>query len=277
MPPSAVPKPAASILFLRDSTAGIEVFMVVRNAGLSFAASAMVFPGGKLVAGDHPDSMASAISTGHELNVAHSTHAVAALREAFEEAGLLHVKYPDGRWPDSDSIRALYGFRSAIDSGQSDFGACLRDAGLILTLDTVVPFAHIIGPTVAPKRFDTLFFIAPAPWGQTHKVDDHEIVEAHWITANAALALGDSEHRLLMSPTRLVLSRLKRYESVTEAIADAKANPPTPILPEVQTRDGIIGLYSPSAPGIDEYWEILDGRNAARRGLGGAQSIINSD
>ncbi len=242
--------------------------MVVRNAGLSFAANAMVFPGGKLIAQDQPENMGAAISSRHALDITNTPYAVAAVREAFEEAGLLLAFYPDRCSPGIDTLNTLGAFRTTIDSGQSDFGALLRDAGLVLALDLVVPFAHIIGPTLAPKRFDTRFFIAPAPDDQVPEVDNHEIVEAHWITAKAALALGDSEQRLLMSPTRLVLSRLQRYHSVAEALADAKAKAPTPIQPAVQTRNGVIGLYSPCAPGIDEHWEVLDSNSAARRGLG---------
>lgn len=242
--------------------------MVVRNAGLSFAASAMVFPGGKLIAADEPAAMGAAIATGHALDAIDEAHAVAALREAYEEAGILMAHYTDGRSLSLQAVRALDVFRSRVDSGEANFGAVLREAGLVLILDNVVPFAHIIGPRQAPRRFDTRFFIAPAPEGQMHVVDDHEIIAAQWVTAFDAIAMGDADERLVMHPTRLVLGRLQHYATVAEALAEARRHPPKSILPEVQTRDGVAGLYTPGAPGINEQWEALNSGSAKRRGFG---------
>ena len=239
--------------------------MVVRSAGLAFAASAMVFPGGKLVPSD---ASAGSVTALHDLDIIDTPHAVAALRESFEEAGLLLARDSHGQRPTTESIRQLDIYRKPIDRGEMSFSTLLETAGLVLALDEMVPFAHVIGPTIVPKRFDTRFYIAPAPPAQQHQVDDHEIIKAQWITVDAAFELGDSGKQLLMSPTRMVLSRLQQYRTVAETLRDARLNPPTAILPEVQTRNGEIGLYSPSAPGIAEHWEVLNTANAKARGLG---------
>jgi 8-oxo-dGTP pyrophosphatase MutT (NUDIX family) len=248
-------RPAASMLFIRDSTVGLEVYMVVRSRLVDFAANAMVFPGGKVTPADA--ALAETLRSGQHLAPLHRSHAVAALRESFEEAGLLLAHDHDDIPVGEAVVRRLDPLRAAIDTGQHSFAAILEAEQLCLQLDHLYRFAHIITPKVAPKRFDTHFYIAPCPSGHGPLVDMSEVVAGFWLRPAAALQDSAREF-LLMRPTRMVLERLACAVDVDSALADAAAFDPSAIEPEFQLRDGVQGLATPDAPGFPASWEVMD-------------------
>jgi 8-oxo-dGTP pyrophosphatase MutT (NUDIX family) len=261
--PIAPLRPAASMLFIRDSAAGLEVYMVVRSTRVDFATNALVFPGGKVTPADM--ALAETLITGQHLAPLHRGYAVAALRESFEEAGLLLAHHHDNAPVSEAIVRQLDPLRRAIDAGQQNFAAMLETEQLHLQFDQLYRFAHIITPKVAPKRFDTHFYIAPCPLNHGPVVDMSEVVAGFWLSPSAILKDSARPHTL-MRPTRMVLERLAHARDVDSALADAAAFDPPTIEPEFQLRDGVEGLATPDARGFPASWEAMDDAWAASVG-----------
>lgn len=261
--PIAPLKSAATMLFIRDGNAGVEVYMVVRNERMDFAANAIVFPGGKTTPGDI--ELAATLTTGAHLTVPQRQLAVTALRESFEEAGLLLALDADGAPVSEAQVRRLDPLRAAIDKGQHSFADLLQSEQLRLNLDRLYRFAHIITPKQAPKRFDTHFYVAACPPAHGPVVDMREVVNGFWHTADALLAETELQYTL-MRPTRMVLERLAQSATVEAALHDAASFDPPAIEPELQFRDGVRGLATPDVPGFPANWEPMNAVWAASVG-----------
>jgi 8-oxo-dGTP pyrophosphatase MutT (NUDIX family) len=213
------PRLAATVLLVRDDP--FEVLMVRRAAGGSFA-SAMVFPGG-VVDRDDGNPRWNAYVTGVEgLSRAEQALRIAALREVFEETGLL----------------ILAGGSGKPACNASDFHAVVVASGGRLPLDTLVPFARWITPEGAAKRWDTHFFLCAAPVGQEPVCDAVETVAVEWVDPARVV----SATRKIVFPTRLNLARLAESSNVSEAFAAAAARPLVTVLPKMERRAE--GLYS---------------------------------
>lgn len=228
------PVPAATLMLLRDGADGLEVLMTTRHREAGFAAEAMVFPGGKVNPGDHALARSCAASPG--LDEAALTFRVAALRETFEECGLLLARIADtGAVLSQDMLTALFARRS----GATDFMTVIAEARLELATDLLVPFAHWITPADQPKRFDTKFFLAPAPATQVAVPDGREAVDAVWTTPEAALAGADAGRIKLILATRMNLVKLGRAGTVAAALEAARRDTIVTVQPQlVQTPDG---------------------------------------
>lgn len=211
MPLPVEPQPAASLILLRDGADGPEVLMVRRHEGLRFAPGATVFPGGRL----DPDDQAPPPAR-PALAADHLPQRYAAIREAFEECGLLLTDPPaEGR--------RLAALRAAAER---PFRDRLREAGLEPAVGTLVPFARWQTPETVWRRFDTTFFLARAPEGQEAEADGGEAVAAHWGSPRAILE-AEREGRLsLVFATRMNLLRLAPCRSVADALAEAARHQP---------------------------------------------------
>ena len=196
-------RPAATVLLLRDGPSGPETFMVVRHREIEFAAGALVFPGGSVDAADA--EIASGLGSTDPL----AAFRVAAVREAFEESGLLLARTEAGAALDPAQGAAIaLAHREALNAGSRGFAALLQAEGLRPDIEALVPFAHWVTPSDLSKRFDTHFFLAPAPGGHAATHDGHEAVDSIWISPGQALAEAESGQRTLLFPTRLNLLRL---------------------------------------------------------------------
>lgn len=264
----AVPRLSSTILFLRDDAAGLTVFMVRRSRQVEFAVNALVFPGGTVRAGDRNDCLPLAGAGG--LDDEARALRVAGLREAFEEAGMLRA-LTDGGPISDDRCAALDPFRAGLDRGERDFADLLLSEGLALDIGGIVRFAHWITPKVWPKRFDTHFFLCPAPPGLHPRVDGREVVEGLWSSPQEILRQGEAGTHAIMFPTRMVLTRLARFGTSAQALAEAPLLPMVPCEPVLTTRDGIDGLIIPSDAGYDEVWEPL---NSMVRGITGGVTHV---
>ncbi len=170
MPAEAVtPRPASTILLLRDSvgTKGeVEVFMMVRHYEIDFNSGALVFPGGSVDKGDQEIIARPELYSGGEgLDASALSFRIAAIRETFEESGILLARSL-GSNALVDAKRAgeiEAATRTALCEGNTTFLKVLTDNGMLLALDELVPYAHWITPEGMPKRFDTWFFLAAAP------------------------------------------------------------------------------------------------------------------
>lgn len=239
------PKPAATVLIVRDAP-DLEVLMVRRSAGMAFGASAWVFPGGKVAPAD-ADPAWDELSDGSYDHYQRSLR-IAAAREVFEESGLLLVT-KSGNELDAEACAAFDSLRGNVEKDPALFLTLIRDNGLRLILDRLVPFAHWITPSFEPRRFDTHFFLVRAPTSQIVRHDGREAVDHEWVTPDALLARRREGAAKLMFPTRLNLEVLGRAANATDAERQARAKTVVTVEPMVEDRaDGKV-LVIPAAAG----------------------------
>jgi len=238
-------KPAATVLLLRDEPQ-FEVLMVKRHHQIDFASGALVFPGGKTHAGDH-DANWDAHTVGWE---AHDREQralrIAAIREVFEEAGVLIARRRDGK-PLSGEACPM-DVRQAVDAGRTRFIDVVASLDAYLDLDALTVFARWITPVIVPKRFDTWFYAVTAPAEQLAACDGRETVDAEWIAPAEALRLAALGERKVIFPTRMNLKLLAEAASGADVVARARARTLVPVLPQVkQTAGGRVLALPPDA------------------------------
>lgn len=230
-----VARPASTILLLRDGAAGLETFMVVRHHQIDFASGALVFPGGRMEAAD------AALAAERAPEDPLAPQKVAAIREAFEECGVLLAR-PEGEDGFVSAARA-----TGLDRAAPFAGLMAREK-LVPALDALTPFAHWITPDFVPKRFDTHFFLARAPADQALVHDGHEAVDSVWISPGEALAEHGKRYQLLF-PTYRNLWKLAAHADAASAIDAARNTPVVTVLPERVSVDGGPGLRIPAEAG----------------------------
>lgn len=239
------PKPAATVLIVRDAPE-LEVLMVRRSAGMAFGASAWVFPGGKVAPAD-ADPAWDDLSDGSYDHYQRSLR-IAAAREVFEESGLL-LATRSGNELDAEAFSTFDSHRADVEAEPARFLSLVREAGLRLTLDRLVPFAHWITPSFEPRRFDTHFFLVRAPASQIVRHDGREAVDHEWVTPDTLLARRREGQAKLMFPTRLNLEVLARADSAADAESQARLRTVVTVEPKVEDRaDGKV-LVIPAEAG----------------------------
>jgi 8-oxo-dGTP pyrophosphatase MutT (NUDIX family) len=252
-------RPASTILLLRDSAGSggngeIEVFMMVRHYEIDFNSGALVFPGGAVDAGDHDIAARPELYAGGEgLDGEALGFRIAAIRETFEESGILLAK-PRGSNTLVDAKRAgeiEARHRAALCEGKTTFEKILADNGLLLTLDELVPYAHWITPEGMPKRFDTWFFLAAAPPEQAGAHDGKESTDSIWVSPREALAGGESGRFKLPFPTTRNLIKLGKHRSVQAALDAACGKPVVTVMPVMTKENGGRQLRIPAEAGYD--------------------------
>jgi 8-oxo-dGTP pyrophosphatase MutT (NUDIX family) len=228
----AVPVAAATIMLLRDGTPGLEVFMVVRHHQIDFASGALVFPGGKVDTSDADPRLRAHCRGADGLDDAHLALRVAAIREAYEECGVL-LAYPRsaGTLLPGQRLKALHDYREKLEKKTAFLIDMLLAEELELACDRLVPFAHWITPPMVPKRFDTHFFLVVAPYDQLAAHDGRESVDSVWITPQQVLADADAKKATVIFPTRLNVQKLGRATTVADAVAAAMREPIVTVQP----------------------------------------------
>jgi 8-oxo-dGTP pyrophosphatase MutT (NUDIX family) len=254
------PLPAATVTLVRDAPRGLEVLMLQRSQSLAFMPGVYVFPGGALDRGDDAPEL-HALCAGQDdgaasraLRVARGGLAywVAAIREAFEEAGILLAYDASGGYVSfsgaaADRFRA---HRKALDRNHGAFATLARSEGLRLATDRLLYFGHWITPVGVPRRFDTRFFLAVAPEGQEAQHDNHETIAHAWVQPREALDLCAREMLNMRMPTIKTLERFAACSTAAELIAAISSSPEVQVrLPRI-TRDGRSVL--PGDPGYEE-------------------------
>jgi 8-oxo-dGTP pyrophosphatase MutT (NUDIX family) len=233
--PAAPPRDAATVLVLRDAPDGPEVYLVKRSRAVDFMAGAHVFPGGRL---DKSDSAASACALlsagvgalqqrlGEELSPARAAGLfVAAIRETFEEAGLLLGRLAAG-WNPEDARNAVAGgaqFTTLVDR---------------LDAAALVPWVRWVTPEISPRRFDARFFLARAPEGQVPRVDGREVTEGVWLRPAEAIGRWLDGDMMLAPATAKSLDALLVHRTVADALAAAARRPPPVMMPVVWNDNG---------------------------------------
>ncbi len=234
MAKEAVARPAATILLLRDGAAGLEVFMVVRHHAIDFASGALVFPGGRVEDSDH----AHAAAIGAK-DVATMAFRLAAIRETFEECGVLLARpQDDDALIDAGRLRLVEDqHRARLNAGEIGFDTILEAHALRPAPDLLVHYAHWITPAHQPKRYDTQFFLAEAPAEHVAIHDGHESVDSIWITPQAALDGTEAGTYKLVFATQMNLAKLARHATVAEAMDAARASTVVTVQPRATKID----------------------------------------
>jgi len=246
-PAPVIPRPASTLVLMRDSATGgpPEVLMVERSSGADFAAGAYVFPGGGLEPGDQVPAAAglspavSASQAGQVLASATSDvealgYFVAAIRETFEEIGIL-LAHPAGNVADGSAAEeraALAQARDKMNHGALSFLDWVATRHWVLSTERLVYFAHWVTPEAAPKRFDTRFFLAPAPKGMEAAHDEQEVVAHRWVTAADALEAWRQKRIHMIEPTVKNLELLAEFPSTEAAVQSLRGKPVNRIMPK---------------------------------------------
>ena len=250
--------PAATILLLRD-TPVLQVLMVERHKGISFAGGALVFPGGRIDHEDHSVAWTS-FSSGISSDPAIAAGQVASIREAFEETGVLFVRRRgEAALLGADDAAALQDWRAKSENDARNFRKLIEQENLLLACDALQLFAHWSPPKgVGHKRFDTLFFAAIAPTGQAIRQDGVEATEALWISPEQALKDGKNGDRKIIFPTARNLELLAKSSKSDDVMRYARERPIRRIEPQMVERDGACFLTIPTDLGYPITEEPLE-------------------
>ena len=265
-PPGAHEVPlrdAATVLVLRDGDEGLEVFMLQRNLNSDFVGGAYVFPGGAVDPVDRADELEglclgrSDTDASDRLGIERGGLAfwVAAIRESFEEAGILLAVDADGSSVDLDAEHGRDRWadhRTEVDQGRRRLVEVCAEEGLRLAVGDMHYFGHWITPVGAPRRYDTRFFLAAAPANQTPLHDDREVIANEWVRPADALARRRAGELTMMPPTISSLKAMARFETAADALAAATEITRVPaILPRVVAVDGGMRIVLPGDPDYD--------------------------
>jgi 8-oxo-dGTP pyrophosphatase MutT (NUDIX family) len=258
---------AATVMLVRDRAdgTGMEVFMLRRNLNSDFVGGAYVFPGGAVDEADRhadleavcegrSDDQASVLLGVERGGLAYW---VAAIRESFEEAGVL-LAYEAGStevisFKDPETAERFNLHRKAVDSGDVRLLEVCAQEGLRLAVDQIHYFSHWITPVGPPRRYDTRFFVAAAPPEQVPLHDDRETIANTWIRPDEALdrhAKGEFE---IIFPTIKNLEAIARFDRSADLLAAAAAIEEVPtILPRITADEDGVRILLPGDPGYDE-------------------------
>jgi 8-oxo-dGTP pyrophosphatase MutT (NUDIX family) len=221
-------RPAATVIIVRDVGDPFEIFMLRRTSSAAFAGGMYVFPGGRVDGEDHLHAY-DAIRRGptedqqaqqHALGTEWRGYWIAGIRETFEEAGLLLAYSNHGAqaellaYPDDASRVRFDDYRHEVHDKSATLREICQRENLQLAVDRIHYFNRWVTPLGRPRRFDTRFFIAEAPMGQTGQHDDKETDDSVWISPSQALRRNTADEFGLMAVTRLQLQALDEFSSM---------------------------------------------------------------
>lgn len=219
--------PSASVVLLRDAPRRFEVLMVRRHKR-GFFGGLVVFPGGGVDEADRSD-LARSVVTGEFDD---HDHRSAALRELAEETGL---------------AATLPSLTTAPDSRGADLYRDLATAGVSMSGDALVLVSRWVTPEVAPRRFDTRFYLLAYESSPPVRLDRNELVAHDWVTPEAALSRYKKGEWKMFLPTVAHLTWLERRSSIDDAVASARgADGRTLIEPRIMEDDSIVPIYLPA-------------------------------
>lgn len=249
----AEPRPAATIVLMRDGAESLEILLMRRNRNSGFVPGAYVFPGGRvdqsdgesasatLVDGLTPEQSAERLAL--EDPAGAMAYYMAALREAFEETGILVGVLPDGSSPlsaaDDKDIDAV---RNRLMMDQLSFSDALTELNCRVEGDAIEYIAHWITPIPEPRRYDTRFFAARVPRNTTAIVDPREMTDAIWIAPGEALRRCDEGTLPMVFPTIKTIEELEAYVTVDQALDGFGSEPVRTILPTLVITPTGVGL-----------------------------------
>jgi 8-oxo-dGTP pyrophosphatase MutT (NUDIX family) len=258
----AASRNAATVMVVRPAeggAGGVEVLMLKRPAAMKFAPGAYVFPGGSVDPADGaaeigwhgPDAADFGQRLGATPELARAL-VCAAVRETFEEAGVLLAGLPDGTLavPDGPGWAAD---RAALTVGQITLAQLLDRRGLVLRADLLTPWARWITPEAEPRRFDARFFAAALPAGQQVAGNAAESDHTSWLRPAQALDAARSGEISLLPPTATTLAEFAAATGIGDILSRQRTV--TPIQPTLVSEDGRAWLEIPDDVGIWAGWD----------------------
>ena len=263
---AATPRPAASVVLARPAAGGgLETFMVRRSKESRFAADVFVFPGGTVAADDLAEPMVAAApnlppdvalrrlgerggTPPADAKLAFGLH-VAAVRELFEEAGVLLADDIPPRGGTSMVGDQLVVDRAALQRGERSLAELVARRGLYLALDRLVYFSHWVTPALSPRRYDTRFFVATMPPDQTALHCQVETTDGLWVAPGEALRRCEAGAFNLVSVTISHLERLATFASVEALLRFARSKQVRTVHP---TLDAASGTWVTNVP--EDAW-----------------------
>jgi 8-oxo-dGTP pyrophosphatase MutT (NUDIX family) len=254
------PRPAATVLTLRDAPNGYEILMVRRNVRSEFMGGVFVFPGGALDDDDQAVPVFGLDDEGASLRLGLTQgglgYHVAALRELFEEAGLLVVCDEQGRdvlYDDAAERARLDAYRSALNADETTLSEVVRAEGVCLDLRRIEYLAHWITPVVMPRRYDTRFFVVQAPEGQRASHDQGETTDLRWLRPGDALIAHERGEIEMVMPTIRNLQAIAPYSTAQEVLTFASTQEGIEAVhPRALQRDGELVILLPGDEGYDD-------------------------
>lgn len=262
-------KPAATVMLVRDddTTRDIEVFMLRRTLKAVFAGGMYVFPGGKVDdtdGGDHIEHLCDGLTDAEasrllQLPSGGLSYWVAAIRECFEEAGVLLARHATTgepvRFDDPEVAERFTAYRHRIHDGDLGLHELCDIESLRLATDAIRYVSHWITPKGEVRRFDTRFFLARAPQAQDPLHDDGETIESLWVSPTDALDRFKRGELAMIPPTIRNLEFLVPHRTADLALEAAmQVGIPPAILPRLRTDDEgkVIAVVMPDEPGYAE-------------------------
>jgi 8-oxo-dGTP pyrophosphatase MutT (NUDIX family) len=228
---------AATVALLREDSGRLEVLLLSRPTDSRFAPGAEVFPGGAVDPSDSdPGWRQLSWSRAREAAVTIRI-LVAAVRETFEECGVLLARTAAGQPCPPQLLPGLAGLRGRIHGGHpEEFQAGLRQFGLRPAWEDLLFCAHWVTPAGMARIFDTRFFLASLPPGQEPDPDaGGELTSMRWVAPGQALGEAGEGRCLLLPPTRSVLAQLSAQATVAAALAAARATRVQRVRPKLET------------------------------------------
>jgi 8-oxo-dGTP pyrophosphatase MutT (NUDIX family) len=258
----ATPRDAATVMLLRPAGAGagVEVLMLRRVAAMKFAPGAYVFPGGSVDPADYeaavswhgPDPAEFGARLGASAEMARAL-VCAAVRETFEEAGVLIAGAPNGGPVADPSGPSWEADRAALVAGAVTLAELLSRRGLVLRADLLVPWARWITPEGEPRRFDARFFAAALPAGQLATGHAAESDHIAWLRPGDAIESARAGQISMLPPTATTLHDFADAGAVDggDAVAGILSRRPViePVVPRLVLEDGQAWLYVPDEVG----------------------------
>ena len=242
-------KDAATVILIRPSkSCDWEIFLARRHQKQTFMAGAYVFPGGQLEETDNDPQLENYIKTADVFDPCRLLQDsslpgeealgffIAAIRETFEEAGILLGGKTTGNFVSFHNEKVLKRFndyRRELNSSQITLAEIARKENIFLFPDTLIPYSHWITPDFEKKRFNTRFFLAKLPPGQTPLADAMELTESLWVTPQEALKMHIEQKIILMPPTLKTIEELFVFRNIDELFSAAKTKIIYPILPQL--------------------------------------------
>ena len=269
--PEQVPvRDAATVMLLRDGSDGPEVCLMQRNLNSDFVGGAYVFPGGAVdpadadadVADRCPDLDDAEASRRLGLAVGGLAFSVAAIRESFEEAGVLLARHADGRRLDLSgpgTAERFAGHRDDVDNERRTIAEIAVQEDLHLDVGQLHYFSRWITPLGAHRRYDTRFFVCAAPEGQEVVEDSRELIGTQWLTPAEALRRHDAGDITMIFPTVRTLVALSRFDRADAVLDHARAQSRVEgILPTISDGDDGMRIVLPGDPehvgGVYDAW-----------------------
>ena len=252
-------KDASTVIVLRETESGLETFMLCRHQQSGFMGGAHVFPGGKVDDSDRHDAWLERVDRpAQELTERLGETdpsvglglLVAAVRETFEEAGVLLAS--------ASSDANLAATREQLHAGAS-FAALADEIDMKIDSTALTPYARWITPKMESRRFDTRFYIATVPEGQSASHDGTETTSALWLRPAAAIDDMYAGRIKLAPPTVRTLRWLTDFDDVKSVVADALSRKPPLVRPQIVTGDGGWFLALPGDPEHSEDEPVLPG------------------